>query len=159
MSECKQAVRENFQEIPNMISLVCLLKSLGYELVLISDHALEWIDYCDDKYELKSLFQIRQFSFEIGICKNNVKAYEKILNSLNGRVDECLFIDDNQKNIKTAQSLGLETIRFNIVFTKKRLRSAEIYLLIQNYQAFNQRIFKGISADRKRFFLKTMLNH
>lgn len=52
------------------------------------------------------------FSNEIGHTKSERESFQMILTQLDVKPNECLFIDDKEKPIATARSLGIESILF-----------------------------------------------
>ncbi len=112
IEQLKSVIRENFQEIEGMREIIEKLKERGYKLGLLSDHSREWIDYIEDKYKHHKLFDVIQYSFDVGTVKAERKMFESILEKLKERPENCLFIDDFEKNTDVAKSLGLRTIVF-----------------------------------------------
>lgn len=55
------------------------------------------------------------FSFKMGLVKPDHKIYEKVLEVLNLRSDQCLVIDDSPDNIAMAKLLRFNTILFNVL--------------------------------------------
>ncbi|OGD09863.1 hypothetical protein A2397_04770 [Candidatus Amesbacteria bacterium RIFOXYB1_FULL_44_23] len=49
-------------------------------------------------------------SFEIGLRKPDIKAYEHVLKELGVTGEECIFIDDILENLGPAKSLGIKTV-------------------------------------------------
>lgn len=50
------------------------------------------------------------YSYEIGHRKPEVKCYQYVLDSIDAKPDEVMFFDDNQENIKAAQSIGINSV-------------------------------------------------
>ena len=127
VNQLKRIVRDNFQEIHGVRETIERLRRKGFKLGLLSDHSKEWIDYCEKKFDFHKLFNSILYSFEVSVCKPNKKVYQLILDRLNAKPKECLFIDDSVRNIKSAKSLGINTIRFqNPEQLKKELASLSI---------------------------------
>tara|TARA_Y100000310_G_C20475748_1_gene712315 strand:+ start:314 stop:919 length:606 start_codon:yes stop_codon:yes gene_type:complete len=123
----KKFVRENFQEIEGVRDVIEDLKKQGFKLGLLSVHAKEWIEHCEKEFDYHKLFHSVMYSFEIEICKPDQRAYEHILEKLESKPEECLFIDDSLKNIESAKKLGLKTIHFNnLTQLKKELANLGI---------------------------------
>lgn len=102
--------------IKEMISLVNDLHEKGKRLYLLSNigvgfansySEVKWID------DLFSIFDGLVFSGPIGIVKPNIDIYEYLINKYNLKTDECLFIDDTEKNIKGAQLAGISGYLFD----------------------------------------------
>ena len=125
----KKAIRENFDEIEGTREIIETLKEKGFKLGLLSDHSREWIEHCNGKFDYHKLFHSTQYSFEVECCKTDKKTFELLLEKLDEKPENCLFIDDSEKNISTAKSIGLNTIQFkNPEQLKKELTSFSIIL-------------------------------
>ena len=118
----KAIVRKNFHnEVEGMIGLITELNK-NCKLILLSDHAKEWIEYIDKIHPFLNLFDKKYFSFQSGEIKREKRAFELLLNENNLSAAECVFIDDSPTNIMVAKEVGLITIQFiGIVNLKKQL--------------------------------------
>ena len=112
INEFKKAIRNNFEEIKGTRDIIEKLREKGFKLGLLSDHSREWIEHCNDKFDYHRLFHSTQYSFEVECCKTDKKTFELFLEKLGEKPEKCLFIDDSEKNIDTAKSIGLNTIQF-----------------------------------------------
>ena len=112
INEFKKAIRNNFEEIEGTRDIIEKLRENGFKLGLLSDHSREWIDHCNSKFDYHKLFHSTQYSFEVECCKTDKKTFELLLKKLGEKPENCLFIDDSEKNIDTAKSIGLNTIQF-----------------------------------------------
>jgi HAD superfamily hydrolase (TIGR01509 family) len=111
----KSVIRENFHnEVEGMIDVVENL-SKDYKLILLSDHAVEWVEYIDKIHPFLKLFHKKYFSFQFREIKREKKAFELLLNENNLQAGDCLFIDDSPANIKAASAVGLNVIQFKDV--------------------------------------------
>jgi FMN phosphatase YigB (HAD superfamily) len=110
-SEMGDLVREAFrQEVPGMPGLVARLTD--YSLVLLSDHAREWMEHIDRHHEFLQLFDYRFISCEMKQTKRAVETFHHVAAELKAEPADCLFVDDLQGNIDRAASVGFEAIRF-----------------------------------------------
>jgi len=126
----KQHIRENFTEVPGTREIVLRLKGLGYPLALLSVHAKEWIEYCDQKFKIHEVFDQVAYSFTDKVSKPNKKAFELVLARLNAQPEECLFIDDTLVNIQTAEEMGIKSVQF---FNASKLNE-QLKVLLPDYQ-------------------------
>jgi len=111
--ELKVIIRSNFAEIPGTCQIAEDLKKAGYGLVLLSVHAREWIEYCRDNFSFEDLFEEKAFySFDRGCQKPDPQAFKDVLEEIKAHPEECLFIDDSEANIKSAENLGIKAILF-----------------------------------------------
>lgn len=108
----KKAIRNNFREIRGTREIIEKLREKGFKLGLLSVHAKEWIDYCNKKFDYHKLFYSILYSFEVGIRKPDKRIYELILERLKAKPNECVFIDDQERNLVPARELGMKTVCF-----------------------------------------------
>ena len=52
------------------------------------------------------------YSFELGRIKPDPKIFSHVLEHINYKPSECIFIDDNRKNVKVAEQIGMIGIQF-----------------------------------------------
>lgn len=112
IEELKNLVRENFLEIEGTKNIVEEVKRAGYQVALFSVHASEWIAFCEEKFDHGALFEQNVYSFQIGICKPEKRAFEILVEQLSVSADSILFIDDSDSNIVSAKEVGMQTLLF-----------------------------------------------
>ena len=112
VSELMQLVRENFKEVEGTRDIIEQLKVNGYKIGLLSVHVREWIAYCEERFDYHKLFHSTMYSFEVAVSKPDKRAYELILEELQVKPDECLFIDDSEINLVAAGKIGMQAIQF-----------------------------------------------
>lgn len=126
-TQLKEITRRYFKEIDGTRDIIEILKEKNYKLGLLSVHAREWIEHCEKEFDYHKLFNSVLYSFEVGVCKPDKKAYEMILEKLEVEPKETIFIDDNEKFLKPAEELGIRTIQFhNAKQLKQDLKNAGI---------------------------------
>ncbi|MFD1162478.1 MULTISPECIES: HAD family hydrolase [Hwangdonia] len=88
-----------------------------YKLILLSNTNALHIDWIIENipfYEsFKNSFDAFYLSHEIQLRKPNNDIFEFVLNENKIKANTCLFIDDNEDNIKTAEALGFKTWHIN----------------------------------------------
>ncbi len=109
----KALIRQNFNAtLPGTLEIARQL-SRSYQLALLSDHAREWAAYITATHKfLDGLFVRKLFSYEIGSTKREPRTFHILLDMLSAAPDQCLFIDDNPRNVDVASSVGIDSIRF-----------------------------------------------
>lgn len=94
-----------------------LKKSGKYKLFLLSNTNelhINWIkDHVKFFNDFKKQFDEFYLSHEINLVKPNQDIFDFVLKGNNLIANECLFIDDNQSNIKTAEALKIKTWHIN----------------------------------------------
>ncbi|WNH11689.1 HAD family hydrolase [Thalassobellus suaedae] len=97
--------------------LKTLKASNKYKLVLLSNTNelhINWVKENVPFYnEFKNCFNAFYLSQEIQLRKPNKDIFEFVLDENNLKADECLFIDDNQNNIDTANTIKIKTWHIN----------------------------------------------
>ena len=87
------------------------LQKLGYVITILSD---QW--HLSKKAHLPKkyfkIFKSQVVSCDVGVRKPNLKIYSLILEKLKLTPRDCLFIDNQEWNIKPAKQLGMKTILF-----------------------------------------------
>lgn len=90
-----------------------LKASSKYKLILLSNTNelhINWIkEHVSFFEDFKNCFDAFYLSHEINLTKPNVDIFEFVLNENELKANECLFIDDNADNIKTANMLKFKT--------------------------------------------------
>lgn len=99
-------------EIFENTKLLNRLKS-KYRLFGLTNWSAEAFPVIYPKYEFFKIFEGIVVSGEEKLVKPGKEIYLKLLNRYNLLVNESLFIDDNLKNIETANVLGFSTIHIN----------------------------------------------
>lgn len=112
IEDLKQHIRSYFKEIEGTREIILRLKKLNYKIALLSVHAKEWVDYCEEKFHFHKLFDVHSYSHETKVSKPDPLAFKDVLDKLQAKANECLFIDDQQRNLDSAKELGFATILF-----------------------------------------------
>lgn len=100
-------------EITPSVSLWEKLPALhsSYITAILSDSPLDKAGEIR-KFNLKDFDHV-YLSAEKGLSKSDNAFFLNLIADMNVRPDECLYIDDSQKNIEIAGKLGLKTCLFN----------------------------------------------
>ena len=82
-------------------------KHPNIKLIIASNHVSHIKDY------LKSIFDVDEIfvSTDLGVAKPDPKFFDQILKRYNILPNEMLFLDDKEKNVASATTLGIYTIR------------------------------------------------
>lgn len=84
----------------------------NYKVVLMSDNfeALSGRLRKDERF--RKYFDKMYFSNEMHRSKGEVESFKFVLNDVGARPEECVFIDDQAKNLVNPESIGIKSILF-----------------------------------------------
>lgn len=103
----------NIPEIDGMRELVIYLKErYGVNIYLLSNISTYFSSHREE-IPILSLLDGCVFSGEIGIVKPSREIFQHLLNKYGATAEECIFIDDNEKNIKGAKNVNINTYLFD----------------------------------------------
>ncbi len=106
----------NFLEVPQphkeYIDVLKKLKEEGHKLVLLSNACDFLVPYLIRRYDIEGLFDELYISYEIGHYKPNEDAFAYALEKAGYKAEDSIFIDDNQRNVDVANSLGIQGLLY-----------------------------------------------
>lgn len=117
-------------EIPSekMIDYSKLLRGTGIKVFILSNNFKERSEYYDHYSWIHDAVDKVYFSWQTGLAKPDIKAWELILMDNNLKSEECLYFDDQEKNVQSAQSIGIKSF----VFTNE----AELERVVNQHLAY-----------------------
>lgn len=95
-----------------MISLVQELKK-KYYIGIVTDNKYDRISTILDYRGLNKYFDVVAVSACLHSGKDNRRIFDYVLKSLNVSANECVFIDNSEKNLEIPRQMGMSTILFN----------------------------------------------
>ena len=108
----KNCIRANFHHEIKGTRAIFRQLCQKYDVVLLSDHAKEWMDYIRDIHLFIGEFKRAFFSYELGKTKKNPETFQEVLMTMSCQAEECWLIDDSAQNIAVAASIGINGIHF-----------------------------------------------
>ena len=90
-----------------------------YDFAMLSNDVSQWSKYLRAKYDLNRFFSDIVISADVGFRKPSAEIFNILLDRNHISAMNCCFIDDNIANIMAAQSLGIHTILFDRLASKK----------------------------------------
>lgn len=112
VEDLKDTVREYLnQPVEGTIEIVKALKS-KYQLILLTDHVKDWMEYLEEQNEDIKLFDKKIVSYELGSVKPDKETFPSVLDKAQIIAEETLFIDDHEINIQRAKEVGIHGIVF-----------------------------------------------
>jgi len=112
------------QRINNsVIGIVKDIKKKGKKVAILSNTGKEWFNDQKKKFGLDRLFDLIVVSFEEGTAKPEKMFYEIAAKRLGIEPKECVFVDDNESNVRAAEKTGMKGIVYKSARDlKKRLK-------------------------------------
>lgn len=116
-AELIRAYDERWEEsigglIQPTVAILRRLKRAGFRLHGLSNWSVEKYELVRPKYEFFSWFDTILVSGEVKLIKPDPRIYAVLLERIDRKPGECLFIDDSLVNIVSAGKLGFKTIHF-----------------------------------------------
>ena len=112
-SEELQQVFEEEQINPNVLALVKQLKDQNVTTALLTNAHHEYIEPIIEQAQLNELFDKVFISSKLQMIKPSVEIFEHVVNQLDVKPSEAVFIDDNQRNVTGAEAAGLTGILYS----------------------------------------------
>ena len=112
IGKLKKVIRDNFhREVKGTHAILSELIPM-VDLVLLSDHAREWVSYINSIHPFLNQFQQTFFSYDLRSIKKDPHTFNIVLDQIAVNPQNCLFIDDNVNNVRVAESVGIVSIQF-----------------------------------------------
>jgi 2-haloacid dehalogenase len=113
-----RAFHENWKEsvtgeIPGTVEILTRLKEKGYPLYGLSNWSRETFPLMRSQYAFFELLDDMVISGYVNLIKPNPAIFHLLLQKIGKPANECLLIDDSDKNISVANQLGFATIHFS----------------------------------------------
>ncbi len=99
----------------SMVEWANQLRSSGMKLGLLSNMHPEMVAHCRKHFSWLKEFDFVTFSGEVRLIKPDPAIYEHTLRGLGVTAAEALFLDDREVNIRAAQALGINALRFESI--------------------------------------------
>ncbi len=110
-----QVIREAWYEgyvlDRDIFELIKRLKS-HYRLVAFSENVSDRVDYLNEKYCFRELFDVEVYSFDHRVGKRDPRFLEILLTTLGEQPDEILYIDNSPAVLEEAERRGLNVVLY-----------------------------------------------
>ena len=111
LDKMKEFIRSNNIIDNEMLDLLKQLKK-NYPVFALTNDVSEWLEYRINKFNLNQYFDLIISSSDVGLAKPDVAMYECLLEKLNLKPEEIVFIDNRKENIVAAVNLGIKSFHF-----------------------------------------------
>jgi len=110
------SLRKDFMDFfgfrEEVFELIKKIKKNRYKLGLLSNQIEDWLEEIIENHKLNQTFDAIVTSYKSKIAKPDISIFKEIVEKLNVKPTECIYIDDMDKNIPPAKQLGMKTILF-----------------------------------------------
>lgn len=97
----------------DMVLLAHDIKQKGLKVFLLSNNFKERAEYYGHYPWMQDVVDATYFSWKTGFVKPDLRAWETLLKENNLVAEDCLYFDDQEKNIKAAESLGIKSFLYS----------------------------------------------
>jgi len=101
-------ISKNFNNDPRLLSLIKGLREKGYKTGLLSNIGPGFLDM--NFPERGEYFDDIVLSYEVHMVKPSPEIYHLAARNLGVEPDECVFVDDSQRNVDGAEAVGMKGI-------------------------------------------------
>lgn len=111
-----QILRDSFINTPidhGMFRLLTQLKEKGYKIGMVTDNKSDRIKTITKFYNWNQLFDNISISAEIGSGKEEELIFVNSLENIGLQAEECVFIDNQEKNLLVPKRMGMNVIYYN----------------------------------------------
>ena len=115
--DCCYAWQGYAKELPERNkNILRQLRSEGYRLILLSNtnpYMMAWVnspDFDGEGHSIEDYMDACYLSYKLKVMKPDTAFFRKVLETEQIPVDETLFLDDGQRNVEKAASLGIHTM-------------------------------------------------
>lgn len=105
-------IGEICREYPDSADWIRSFKAAGYRVYLLSNYARLSFIQANPPFTFLPLMDGGVISYEVQQIKPEPAIYQSLLKRCQLKAEECVFIDDNADNIKTASALGFRTVHY-----------------------------------------------
>ena len=97
---------------PGVIEFLQSMRAHGVPVFGLSNDVAEWAIARRKTLGIEAYFEAWVISGEARLFKPDPAIYDRLLQLLPCRADECLFVDDTPRNVEAALAAGLQAVRF-----------------------------------------------
>lgn len=102
----------NFKVNQDVIDFALSLKKSGKKIGILSDNFVERAEYLRENLDWFNEFDANLFSCDVALTKHDPEFFRIILDKLEVKPEETVFIDDDEDNASVARSVGINGIKF-----------------------------------------------
>ena len=107
----KRHMVRNYRLLPGIGSLLADLAAAGVAMHALSNYP-DWYHAIEARTQLSRYLTWSFVSCDTGLRKPDPEAYRHAASTLGLAPERCLFIDDQERNVKGALAVGMQALRF-----------------------------------------------
>lgn len=100
-------------EIDGAVAILEELRDAGHELHALTNWSAETFPFARERFAFLEWFESILVSADIGLVKPDPAIFQLLLERIGRTPAECIYIDDNPKNVTAAARLGFDAIAFH----------------------------------------------
>jgi len=108
----REALFEGLDPNPPMIELMRELRGSGLRMAMLTNNVREWEPLWRAMLPVDEIFEDVVDSGFVGCRKPEPRIYEITVERLGVPSERCLFVDDLEPNVRTAEELGMRAVHF-----------------------------------------------
>jgi putative hydrolase of the HAD superfamily len=112
IDEAMERLPEMLTPLQETVSLLPMIKEAGHQLYFLSNYHQELRDYIQKKYPFFQLFDGGVFSCDVHLVKPQEAIYRYFLEKYGLDPQHCVFFDDVEENIRSAERCGIKSVLF-----------------------------------------------
>ncbi|MDB5195496.1 MAG: yihX [Parcubacteria group bacterium] len=109
-----------------MVAFARSLRARGIKVFILSNNFKERAEYYRHYPWIHDAVDTVYFSWQTGFVKPDTRAWSSILEENHLDAEDCIYFDDQEKNLKAAQSVGIEAHLFTTEEELKRIMQSKI---------------------------------
>lgn len=98
---------DSYQVNQNVVDTVKKVRELGIKTCICTNNFPTRINALDQKFHFLSDFDVKVFSFQVGVVKPDPKIFQTLITQSSYLPSEIFYADDKQANVDSALSLGI----------------------------------------------------
>ncbi len=95
-----------------MVSFAKNLRAKGIKIFILSNNFKERSLYYDHYPWVHEAVDKTYFSWQTSFVKPDIRAWQLILSENNLKSEECIYFDDQERNLKASESVGIKSFLF-----------------------------------------------
>ena len=99
-------------EIDGAVAILAELRDAGHELHALTNWSAETFPFARERFAFLDWFKTILVSADVGLIKPDPAIFHLLLERIGRTPAECIYIDDNPRNVTAAQRLGFDAIAF-----------------------------------------------